>query len=127
MVDQVRAGRLLRHEMSIGDRVLFHHSESNPPAVVGIAEVASEPKSDHTQFDPSSKCFDEKSDPDDPRWWMRDMRFVEKFPRMVGMLELRSQPELAGMVLLNRSRPSIQPVTQQASSRRPRPSLMGLR
>jgi predicted RNA-binding protein with PUA-like domain len=108
-----QARNLMRHEMAVGDRVLFHHSQTNPPAVVGIAEVASEPYPDHTQFDPSSKYFDEKSDPDDPRWWMRDMRFVEKFPRPVGMPELRTHPDLAGMVLLNRSRLSIQPVTQQ--------------
>lgn len=106
-----QARNLMRDEMAIGDRVLFYHSNSKPPGVVGLCEVASGPYPDHTQFDPESNYHDPKSDPDDPRWIMVDMRFVEKFPRKVGLPELREYPELADMVLLNRSRLSIQPVS----------------
>lgn len=108
-----QARNIMRDEMSVGDRVLFHHSSSKPPGVVGIAEVASEPYPDHTQFDPKSKYFDETSDPDDPRWLMVDVKFVEKLPRLVGLPELREHPALADMVLLNRSRLSVQPVTKK--------------
>ena len=108
-----QARNIMRDEMSIGDRVLFHHSNAKPPGVVGIAEVASEPYPDHTQFDPKSRYFDEKSDPDDPRWIMVDMKFVEKLPRMVGLPELRQHSALADMALLNRSRLSVQPVTKK--------------
>lgn len=108
-----QARNIMRDEMKVGDRVLFHHSNAKPPGIVGIAEVASGPYPDHTQFDPKSNYFDEKSDPDDPRWIMVDMKFVEKFPRMVGLPELREHSALADMVLLNRSRLSVQPVTKK--------------
>ena len=106
-----QARNIMRDQMSIGDRCLFYHSNAAPPGVVGVAEVVSEAYPDHTQFDPSSAYHDPASDPDDPRWLMVDVRFVEKLPRMVSLPELRSCPELADMVLLNRSRLSVQPVT----------------
>lgn len=108
-----QARNIMRDQMQVGDRCLFHHSNAKPPAIVGIAEVASAPYPDHTQFDPDSGYFDATSDPDDPRWIMVDMKFVEKFARQVGMPELREHGALADMVLLNRSRLSVQPVTKQ--------------
>jgi predicted RNA-binding protein with PUA-like domain len=112
-VRNYQARNLMRDEMSVGDKVLFYHSNARPPAVVGIAEVASEPYPDPTQFDPEDKHFDETSDPDDPRWTLVDVKFVEKLPREVGLPELRTYPELTDMVLLNRSRLSVQPVTPE--------------
>ena len=43
---------------------------------------------------------------------MVDVKFVEKLPRMVGLPELKEYSELEDMVLLNRSRLSVQPVTK---------------
>lgn len=106
-----QARNIMRDEMRVGDRVLFYHSNAKPPGVVGICEVASEPYPDHTAFDPDEKYYDPKSDPADPRWVMVDMKFIEKLPRMVGLPELREEEELQDMVLLNRSRLSVQPVT----------------
>jgi len=111
-VRNYQARNLMRDEMSVGDRVLFYHSNAKPPAVVGLAEIASGPYPDHTQFEPNDKHFDPKSDPDDPRWIMVDVEFVERLPREVGLPELREYPQLADMVLLNRSRLSVQPVTR---------------
>ncbi len=107
------ARNIMRDEMKVGDRVLFYHSNAKPPGVAGIAEVASEPYPDPTQFDPEAKYFDPKSDPSDPRWILVDVSFVERLPRFVGLPELREQGALADMVLLNRSRLSVQPVTKQ--------------
>jgi predicted RNA-binding protein with PUA-like domain len=112
-VRNFQARNLMRDEMSVGDRVLFYHSNAKPPGVVGIAEVASAAYPDHTAFDPGSRYFDPDSDPEDPRWMMVDVRFVERLPRMVSLPELRTYPELSGMVLLNRSRLSVQPVTEE--------------
>lgn len=108
-----QARNSMRDEMSVGDRILFHHSNAKPPGVVGLAEVASPARPDETAFDPGSKYFDPKSDPADPRWLLVDVRHVETFPRLVSLDELRTYPQLADMVLLNRSRLSIQPVTQE--------------
>jgi predicted RNA-binding protein with PUA-like domain len=112
-VRNYQARNLMRDDMSIGDRVLFYHSNAKPPAVVGIAEIASEPYPDPTQFDPKDSHFDEKSDQDNPRWVLVDVKFIEKLPREVGLPELKTYSELTDMVLLNRSRLSVQPVTAE--------------
>lgn len=103
--------RNLMGEMTVGDLVLFHHSQLRPPGVVGRAEVVKEAYPDHTSWDPSSKYFDPKSSPEEPRWFMVDIAYVETFPRMVSIDEMREHPELSDMVLLKRSRLSVQPVS----------------
>ena len=57
--------------------------------------------------------FDAKSTPEQPRWWLRDVRFIAK-TRFVPLSELRASPELANMRLLARgNRLSITPVTAE--------------
>lgn len=112
-VRNYQARNLMRDEMRVGDRVLYYHSQLRPPGVVGLAEVVKEAYPDHTSWDPDSHYFDPKSTPEDPRWFMVDIRFVRKFPRMVSIDELKEYPELSDMVLLNRSRLSVQPVTSE--------------
>ncbi len=104
---------LMRDEMQVGDPVLFYHSNAKPPGVAGLAEVASESYPDHTSWDPQSKYFDPKSSPDIPRWFMVDVRYVETFARFVPLDELRTYRQLEKMVLLNRSRLSVQPVSKK--------------
>lgn len=101
------------HDMAIGDRVLYYHSQVRPPGVVGLAEVVKEAYPDHTAWDEDSKYFDPKSTPDSPVWWMVDVAFVEKFHRMVSIDEIRRDPTLAEMVLVKNSRLSVQPVTPE--------------
>jgi len=104
--------RNFMREMQKGDRVLFYHSQSNPLAIVGIAEVVRTAYPDFTQFDPSSKYFDPKSDPKNPRWDMVDIRFYQAFESPITLSELREPPGLEEMVLLRKgSRLSVQPVT----------------
>ncbi len=127
-VRNYQARNLMRDEMAVGDPVLFYHSNSNPPGVVGLAEVASGPYPDPAQFDSSSRYVDPGSSRDAPRWILVDMRYVETFPRIVSLAEMREVPELAGMVLLHRSRLSVQPVEPShfdlivALARSPRPA-----
>lgn len=100
--------------MKVGDRVLFYHSNAKPPGVVGIMEVVKTAYPDHTAFDPQDKHFDPKSDPENPRWFMVDVGFVEKLPRIVGLPELKETASLADMDLVSRFRaPSVQPVTKK--------------
>lgn len=107
------ARNFMWHEMAVGDAVLFYHSNAKPPGVVGLASVASEPYPDHTSWDEASKYFDPKSTPDAPRWWMVDVAYVDTFPRLVPLDELRATPALAGMPLVSNSRLSVQPVTPE--------------
>ena len=98
--------------MAVGDQVLFYHSNADPPAVVGIAEVVKTAYPDSTQFDKKDKHYDPESKPSDPRWDMVDIRYVLKFARPLTLDELRKDTRLQGMVLLKKgSRLSVQPVT----------------
>jgi predicted RNA-binding protein with PUA-like domain len=102
--------RNLMREMQTGDLVLFYHSNADPPVAVGIAQVEREAYPDHFSWDPDSRYFDPKSSPEEPRWWMVDLRFVERFDRFVPLAELKADPTLAGMLVTGRSRLSVQPV-----------------
>jgi predicted RNA-binding protein with PUA-like domain len=108
------ARNLMRDRMRPGDLVLYYHSNASPPGVAGIARVASEPYPDPLQFDPASPYHDPKSDPDDPRWILVDVAFVERFPRLVPLQELRDHSGLQDTALLRRKRLSVQPVEPEA-------------
>jgi predicted RNA-binding protein with PUA-like domain len=97
-------------EMKVDDRVLYYHSRQTPPAVVGLARVVREAYPDPTQFDADNKYFDEKSDPDDPRWWLVDVAFERKFDDPVSLQDIKDESSLSDMVLVNNSRLSVQPV-----------------
>ena len=74
--------RNLMREMEVGDRVLFYHSNANPPGVVGLARVVKEAYPDSSAQDPNSHYYDEKATPEDPRWYMVDIEFVERLSRV---------------------------------------------
>ena len=111
-VRNYQARNLLRDEMKVGDGVLFYHSSASPPAAVGTAEVVRAGYLDPTQFDPTSSHYDPDAKPDEPRWYMVDVKLGKVFNRAVGLPELRQHPDLEDMVLLRKgSRLSVQPVS----------------
>jgi predicted RNA-binding protein with PUA-like domain len=112
-VRNYQARNFMRDQMRIGDLVLFYHSRCEEPGIAGIARVASAPYPDETQFESGTKYHDPKATRDQPRWIHVDVQLVRK-TRLVGLQELRSHPELAGMRILQRgNRLSITPVTAQ--------------
>jgi predicted RNA-binding protein with PUA-like domain len=111
-VRNYQARNFMREEMSIGDGVLFYHSSCPEPGIAGVAEVASAPYTDKTQFDRKSPYYDPKSRKDNPRWVNVDVRALRK-TRLVPLAELRQHKALAGMRLLRPgNRLSITPVTE---------------
>jgi predicted RNA-binding protein with PUA-like domain len=103
--------RNFMREMRVGDQVLFYHSNAEPSAVVGVAEVVKEAYPDPTAFDPKDKHYDPSSNPAQPAWDMVDIRLVRKFHRPIALDELRGIPGLSQMELLRKgSRLSVQPV-----------------
>lgn len=96
--------------MTVGDEVLYYHSNVNPPCVVGAARVCKEAYPDHFAFDEKSKYFDAKSDPDNPRWFMVDVEFVSKADEPFGLAEAKADPELTDMELVRYGRLSVQSV-----------------
>jgi predicted RNA-binding protein with PUA-like domain len=98
--------------MTVGDHVLFYHSNADPPAVVGIAKVVKTAYPDPTQFDKTNKHYDPASKPAQPRWDMVDIAYVRRLQRPLTLDELRTETKLRGMILLQKgSRLSVQPVT----------------
>lgn len=113
-VRNYQARNLMRDEMKPGDKVLYYHSRIKPMGVVGIAEITSEGYPDPTQFEAGTKYFDEKATPDAPRWFVVDLRFVEKFDRVVTLQEMKADPALDGMMVTRRgARLSVQPVSAE--------------
>lgn len=110
-VRNYQARNFMRDAMKVGDGVLFYHSSCAEPGIAGIAEVASTPYPDHTQFDPDSKYYDPKATLETPRWMMVDICAKRK-TRLLSLAELRKNEALEDMVVLQKgSRLSITPVT----------------
>lgn len=111
-VRNYQARNFMRDSMRIGDLGFFYHSNCPIPGVVGIVRVASQSYADPTAFDKRSKYYDPKSSCDNPRWFMVDVRLVEKFTQIVPLQLLRTQNTLKDMQLLRPgNRLSISPVS----------------
>jgi predicted RNA-binding protein with PUA-like domain len=84
--------------MKTGEQGFFYHSNEGK-AVVGIVEVIRE-----YYPDPSDETG---------RFGMVDLKAVKAFARPVTLDEIKRQPGLEKMILVNNSRLSVQPVTDE--------------
>jgi predicted RNA-binding protein with PUA-like domain len=82
--------------MKKGEQGFFYHSNEGK-AVVGIVEVIREYYPDHT--DESGK------------FGMVDVKAVKPLPKPVTLDQIKAEPKLKDMILVNNSRLSVQPVT----------------
>jgi predicted RNA-binding protein with PUA-like domain len=113
-VRNYQARNYMRDQMQLGDRVLFYHSNADPPAIVGVAEVVRAGYPDHTAWDERDSHYDPASPADKPRWYMVDLKFVQKFAKPLALGDLRGVAALKDMELLRQgSRLSVQPVSKQ--------------
>ena len=88
--------------MKKGERVLFYHSNADPPGVVGVAEVAREAY-------PEAK---------DDEWSAVDLKLVERFGETVSIDALRGEKLLAGLLILRKgSRLSVTPIADSEMKR----------
>jgi predicted RNA-binding protein with PUA-like domain len=109
-VRNYQARNFMRNQMSIGDGVMFYHSNCKQPGIAGIAKVSVLAYPDATQFNPKNKYFDPKATPEQPRWFNVDVQLVKKI-NLIPLEELRQHPELAQMRTLQRgNRLSITPL-----------------
>ncbi len=112
-VRNYQARNFMRKDMRVGDLMFFYHSNCKPPGIAGVAEIVSDAYPDHTAFDPTSDHPDASSTPDNPRWFMVDVRFKEKFSHLLPLDALKHHPELEKMPLLRKgNRLSITPVSK---------------
>src|SRR5688500_4496727 len=110
-VRNYQARNFLRDEMKVGDRVLFYHSSTDEPAIVGTAKIVRESYPDHTAWDKKDHHYDPTSTPENPRWFMVDIRLEQIFKQPLTLSQLRTIPALKNMELLRKgSRLSVQSV-----------------
>jgi predicted RNA-binding protein with PUA-like domain len=84
--------------MQLYDRGFFYHSNEGLE-VVGIVEVCALVHPDSTT--------------EDARWECVDVRAVKDVPNPVSLDAIKANPALSDMVLVNNSRLSVQPVTDE--------------
>lgn len=113
-VRNFQARNFMRDEMKVGDGVLFYASNAEPTGVTGVAEVSREGYPDPFAFKKGHHYYDAKSDPENPTWYLVDIRFVEKFPEIVPLSTLKETPGLGKMMVVQKgSRLSVQPATKE--------------
>ena len=114
-VRNYQARNFMRDDMKPGDGVFYYHSNTDVPGIVGIAEVCSESYPDHTAFDPEDKHFDPKSDPENPRWMMVDIRYKRKLKHPISLAKIKQYAEqLEDFALIRRgNRLSVLPVDKK--------------
>mgnify|MGYP001426294096 FL=1 len=83
-------------KMKVGDLGFFYHSVKEKK-IIGIVEVVKEHYPDHT----------DKSG----RFGMVDLKAVNRVKKPVTLSEIKDNPRLSDMVLVNNSRLSVQPVS----------------
>ena len=114
-VRNYQARNFMRDGMSKGDQVFYYLSNCKEPGIVGLAEIVSGAYPDHTAFDPGEKHFDPKSDPQNPRWLMVDVRYKRKTKRLISLSRIKQYPDqLDGFALIRRgNRLSVMPVSKE--------------
>jgi len=112
-VRNYQARNMMRDQMKVGDRAFFYHSSCPVPGIVGLMEIVREGYPDHTAVDLDSKHFDEKSNPDKPRWFMVDVKYIRHTKRVIPLAELKAHAALENMPLVRRgNRLSLMPVSE---------------
>jgi predicted RNA-binding protein with PUA-like domain len=114
-VRNFQARNMLRDSMKKGDTAFFYHSSCEVPGIAGIVRIVKDGYPDKTAFDRKHHHYDPDSKPDDPRWYVVDVKLERKFKHIITLDELRrhASDELSDFVILRRgNRLSVTPVTQ---------------
>ena len=112
-VRNYQARNMMRDDMKKGDLAFLYHSNCKQPGIAGIMKIVRESYPDHTAFDAKQKYFDPKSDPENPRWYMVDVRHVRTLKRIITLTELKTHAELSELPLVRRgNRLSLMPVSK---------------
>lgn len=113
-VRNYQARNFMRDGMKVGDGILFYHSNTKVPGIVGLATVATEAYPDDTQFDPKSDYYDPKATRETPRWLLVDVAFERKLRDTISLDEIKLHADALGegfALTARGNRLSILPVT----------------
>ena len=110
-VRNYQARNFMRDDIKLGDLVFFYHSSCKVPAIVGTAQVVRESHPDITCLDPKSKYYDYKSTKENPRWFVVDIKFKEKFKTPLTLKAIKEDQAYAELPLIKKGqRLSIMPI-----------------
>jgi len=114
-VRNYQARNFMRDRMKVGDLAFLYHSSCAEPGVYGVMEIATPAYPDPTQFDRKGPYYDKAATPEQPRWFLVDVKYRRHLKRPVLLTELRRrEKQLKGLMLLRKgSRLSIQPVSAE--------------
>ncbi|XOV80081.1 MAG: EVE domain-containing protein [Aestuariibacter sp.] len=109
-----QARNFLRDKVQVDDQVFIYHSSCKDVGIAGLAEVTRAGYVDHTQFDPEAKYYDPKADRDNPRWYMVDVQFKQKYNSILSLKTIKAMPEISEMPLVKKgARLSVMPVPEK--------------
>lgn len=116
-VRNYQARNFLR-EMQVEDVGFFYHSNTKPPGIVGLMKIIEADIVDPTQFDKSSKYYDPKSDPQEPRWRTVKVGYVATFQEQItlDMLKANFSPEEL-LVVKRGNRLSVMPIDNAVAAK----------
>nr|ALY05318.1 thymocyte nuclear protein [Clytia hemisphaerica] len=120
-VRNYQARNFMRDQMKVGDKAFFYHSNCKVPGIAGIMTIVKESYPDHTQFNSKDVHFDPKSQKENPKWFMVDVKYERMMKRYIGLPELKklhsehksSHGPLKSVALFTRARLSVQPSTKE--------------
>jgi predicted RNA-binding protein with PUA-like domain len=112
-VRNYQARNFMKHDMKVGDGVLFYASNAAPSGVTGIARVVKEGYPDSSAWKKGSPYFDERTDRANPTWYMVDIGFAKNFQGTVPLETLKHTDGLEKMGVVRKgNRLSVQPVSK---------------
>ncbi|MEX6500892.1 EVE domain-containing protein [Pseudomonas zhanjiangensis] len=98
--------------MQVGDLFFFYHSSCAVPGIAGIARIERAAYPDPSALDPHSHYFDAKASSEKNPWSAVDVAFVEAFPEVIRLPQLKAQSALTALPLVHKgSRLSVMPVS----------------
>lgn len=104
--------------MTVGDTAFFYHSNTKPPGIAGLMKISEERVVDPTQFDQTSKYYDVKSTPENPRWHTVTVTYLETFDHYISLNELKDNFAPDELQVVKRgNRLSVMPITETVANR----------
>ena len=112
-VRNFQARNMLRDDVRAGDIAFFYHSNAKPPGIVGMMTVTHGGHPDLTALDKQSRYYDARATKDHPLWYCVDVKFRERFPKLITLSALKANDALRKLWILRPgNRLSITPLTK---------------
>jgi predicted RNA-binding protein with PUA-like domain len=116
-VRNYQASNFLR-QMTKKDLAFFYHSNTKIPGIVGLIKVLESNIIDPTQFAPQSKYYDFKATRDRPRWYTVKVEYVETFPKIISLTQLKTEFEGDQLLVVRKgNRLSVMPILEEVATK----------